>query len=332
MVKNANMAPQKAENRIDTMTKKQTLLLAAAGASLLAGTQAQAAYAAQDLLLNFRDINVNSSGSPESTVTVDVGNVGSFVTSVAALPGGFAVLDSGASITPTPGYNYSTFGFSADSISALFGSASTGNQIGMTAVAGAYSLLSGAGNNVLWEARQIVSFTGVGGLPDSVDANATAPIQAAQGTQRAAALAINNIGGAITATGSTTLANSSANAAVVPASNGHGFQPQGQAPSNPALISFNNNIPVQGTQEPIELPQDGTGNLYSALWKVPTTTTGAGADQLLGYFTFKPDGEVDFSTQFAAVAPVPEPATYAFFAGLGLLGLVSRRQIRALTA
>jgi hypothetical protein len=37
---------------------------------------------------------------------------------------------------------------------------------------------------------------------------------------------------------------------------------------------------------------------------------------------------VDFNT----TPSVPEPSTYAFVAGLGLLGLALRRQFRALTA
>jgi hypothetical protein len=68
-----------------TMTKKQTLGLAAAVAALLAGSQAQAqfTFANGDLLLNFRDV----SSTGDADVTVDVGNVNTFVSTIAALPG-----------------------------------------------------------------------------------------------------------------------------------------------------------------------------------------------------------------------------------------------------
>jgi hypothetical protein len=70
------------------------------------------------------------------------------------------------------------------------------------------------------------------------------------------------------------------------------------------------------------------GTVYEALWEVPTGNSVSGAgDTYEGYFTFKSDGEVDF-TEVA----VPEPSTYGLIAGLGLLGLAFRRQLRALTA
>jgi hypothetical protein len=314
------------------MTKKQTLLLAVAGASLLAGTQAQAAFANLDLLLNLRNITDNATGNTIATVTVDLGNVNTFVSTVSGL-GGFAVLNSGTTAVSGGTYTatYTGATFSGDSVTALLGQSGANNQVGLTAVSGSTV------TSELWESRQIVATTGVGGLPDQADAQATAPTMQGSGPQGLAATSIADIGntgpGDSHSSGTTQLANSTTGKAWVSAAgNANGFQLQGQAPSNPALINFNGHIPVQGTQEPLELAQTGSVSLYSALWAVPTGSGSAPNSDLLGYFTYKPDGEVDFSTVFAAVAPVPEPATYAFFAGLGLLGLVARRQLRALAA
>jgi len=80
-------------------------MLAMAGLALIAGSQAQAAstsnlsYSDNDLLLNFRDA-VDDSGSD---VTVDLGNVNTFLSTVNGLSGSYAVLDSGT------GYNTSAF-------------------------------------------------------------------------------------------------------------------------------------------------------------------------------------------------------------------------------
>jgi Ca2+-binding RTX toxin-like protein len=73
----------------------------------------------------------------------------------------------------------------------------------------------------------------------------------------------------------------------------------------------------------IESIQDGSGTVYEALWEVPVSGT---ADTYLGYFTFDPSGEVDYTP---AVSVVPEPSTYALFAATGLLALAFRRPLRS---
>jgi len=293
------------------MTKIQKVLFAAAGVSLVVGTQAQAGYANQDLLLNFRNVTTTT----DSDVTVDVGNITTFVNTVAAQPGGTADLNS-------------LYNFSAASINTLLGASSSGNVIGLTAAASTGALSSAS----IWESRQIVTPTGAGGLPTAADANngttTSAPTRQTS-FETTASTAIKNIGLGAYSSG-TVLSGSSANALVVPSANGNSFQTKGQASTGqPGLISFGGSLPVQGNQSSLELQQDGSGNFYSALWSVPNGT-GTSGDTLLGYFTFQPSGEVDFSTQFASA--VPEPSTYAFVAGLGLLGLVARRQLRALAA
>jgi hypothetical protein len=61
---------------------------------------------------------------------------------------------------------------------------------------------------------------------------------------------------------------------------------------------------------------------------VPVSKTGV--DVYEGFFTFKTDGEIDFTT--ATVSAVPEPATYGLLAGLGLLAVAMRRQFRSMIA
>jgi hypothetical protein len=71
----------------------------------------------------------------------------------------------------------------------------------------------------------------------------------------------------------------------------------------------------------------GSSPVYSALWE-QAPNAASSADTYLGYFTFDPNGEVDFTS----VNAVPEPSTYGLIACAGLLALVFRRQLRSLTA
>jgi len=294
------------------MTKKQTLGLAAAVAALLAGSQAKAqfTYASDDLLLNFRDVT-----SPtDADVTVDVGNVNTFVSTIAALPGGAAVLDTVSGVTPTAGYTATFSGDAITGASGVFGPASAGNVVGFTAVAGFPGV---SGTHTLWITRQISgpSSDGTGLIPSQQGANTSA--------QATTANAIRSIGTNAGVSG-TILANSSANAVTVSSASANSFQSKAQAPANPALISFNNNQPVQGNQAYLELQQDGSGPFYSALWEVPPT--GSGSDTYEGYFTDQPSGEVDFTVA------TPEPSTYALLGVSAIVGLAFRRKIRALVA
>jgi hypothetical protein len=88
--------------------------------------------------------------------------------------------------------------------------------------------------------------------------------------------------------------------------------------------------PSAGAGGPIEVAQTGSGNVYAALWEVPPATsihgTGGGADTYEGFFTFKTDGEVDFT------AVVPEPSTYALFGGGFLALVIARRKFHSLAA
>ena len=96
--------------------------------------------------------------------------------------------------------------------------------------------------------------------------------------------------------------------------------------STPNTISFGGNVnvnPLAGG--PVENVMNGSP-VYSALWDVPQT--GQGSEKFLGYFTYDPSGEVDYT----AVNAVPEPSTYGILAGAGLLAVAMRRQLRRLTA
>lgn len=295
------------------MMKKQTVGLVIA-AALFAGSQAQAqfTYASDDLLLNFRDV----SATTDPDVTVDVGNVTTFVNTITALPGGTAVLDTVTGVTPTSGY---TATFSGDAImgtSGLYGQAASGNIVGLTAVAGFPGV---SGTHILWLTRQITA-------PDPTGSSSTPSSQQANtGFQASTANIIRTVGTNAGISG-TRLANSSANAVTVASGNASSFQTKAQASGNPGLINFNGNQPVQGNQASLELQQDGSGAFYSALWEVPPT--GSGSDTYEGYFTFQPSGEVDFT----AAASVPEPSTYALLGLSAFAGFAFRRKIRALVA
>src|SRR5580692_3573910 len=116
------------------MNRKQTIMLALSGAALMAGSQAQAqnVYNNEDLLLDFRNYTDAIASPPiaSDNVSIDLGNVNTFVSSVAAMPGGTAVLDTGAGFTATVGN-----GFSYAGLTSVLGAPSTGNQIGFSAAA-----------------------------------------------------------------------------------------------------------------------------------------------------------------------------------------------------
>jgi hypothetical protein len=94
-------------------------------------------------------------------------------------------------------------------------------------------------------------------------------------------------------------------------------------------LDYKNQLVTDSNGGNIESLQSGSGDVYSALWAVPSTQANA-SDTYEGYFTFKSDGEVDFTA--AGLSAVPEPSTYGLIAGLGLLGLAFRRQLRSVIA
>jgi len=96
--------------------------------------------------------------------------------------------------------------------------------------------------------------------------------------------------------------------------------------STPNSISFGGSVNINTLAGgPVENIMSGS-TVYSGLWEVPQS--GQGTEKYLGYFTYDPTGEVDFTS----VNAVPEPSTYAMVAAAGLAAVATRRQLRRLTA
>jgi hypothetical protein len=295
------------------MNKNQKIMLALAGAGLMAACQAQAqigTYNDNDLLLNFR----NSSTDSGNDVEVDLGNIGSFLTTVGA--GDTAVLDSGT------GYNTSTFTTQftgASLISTVGGAGQTdASEIGFSAAA---ENLSGTatpstGLNTLWLTRQITS--------SQESTGGTASFQGSAAAQNKTAQDIADIGFEASSSGTGTALTGAGNAGVVLDSDTLSYHTLASTTASPDIISYNGNVTGTGTSPIDATPSSGT--VYEALWEVPVS--GAGSDTYEGFFTFNQNGEVDFTEASA----VPEPSTYALLAATALLALVFRRQLRSLTA
>jgi hypothetical protein len=307
------MAPEKAENRIDTMTTKQTLMLAMTGAALVAGSQAQAQSFNDELFLDFRDV----SHTADDNATIDLGNVNTFVSTLAALPGATAALDTVGGVNLTPGYTATFANTALIGSGSLYGTPASNNKIGFSA---------GAGNgstDTLYLTRQISApnLTGTG-LTQSAQQGSTA--------QNSTYLALRGIGLGTQSLSASQLAGSQPNAYDVPSGISQSYQKEGQGVGLPAIISYGGSQSTASGAGGLLEGQLSTATIYEALWQVPSTDNGGNGvnDVYEGYFTFKPSGEVDFTT----TPSVPEPATYAFVAGLGLLALAARRQFRALVA
>ena len=305
------------------MTKKQTSIIALAGAALLAVTQAQAAgtpsdvnFNDGDLLLNFRN-SVTDSGSD---ATFDLGNVNTFVSATAALSGQTAVLDSGT------GYATSTYPvqFSGATLITKISQdgSGTADDIGFSAAAENLSA-TGTAANTLWLTRQITGSQLLTGGTGSRQQGATPQINTAN--------AIQLIGqGAESSTrapgvGAGAVFTGALNGGLVADGNANSYHTLAQDGSSADLITFGGS--QNGTSPSAIEATPASGTVYEALWQVPQGSGTAG-DIYKGYFTFQQDGEVDFTQ----VSAVPEPPTYALFAATALVAFALRRQFRSLTA
>ncbi len=242
------------------MKLKKTRLLALAGAALLAAIPAwaQSTYTAGDLLLIFR----NPATPTADDLEINVGSPAS--------------LSTGTLVPASLIQNeFGVLGTSAGDVAVGF-SAAAADAPGT--------------DGTLWLTR---ADTTPGSQPSVASAQQTYSSQNPV-TQR-----IGNIGAGYN-TGAPV--SGSANAVTVSGGATDSYQTQGQqSVSAPGVINFNgyeNVNPTKGGN--IESVQDGSGNVYEALWKVPATTSSSGAatgatDTYLGYFTFKPSGEVDFA-------------------------------------
>jgi hypothetical protein len=289
------------------MNKQLSIILAMTGAILLAASQAQAqsnTYNNEDLLLNFR----NFSTQTDPNVTIDLGNVNSFVTTVAGLPGGTAVLDTGTGFTAS----LST-GFSYAGLTGLLGAPASGNEIGFSAAAA--DSTGDTGLLFLTRTQSTGTLT-----PPAVSSS-----QQGLTAQATTAQAISLIG--FETTTATTLPGSSGNSVYYSSGDANSYQSQAQDPGNFNVIDYGGSqSTANGAGGKMELEQSGSANLFEALWEVPIS--GSGSDTYEGYFTFQTDGEVDFTT----VAAVPEPSTYVLLLVTGVFGFAFRRQIHSLIA
>jgi hypothetical protein len=286
------------------MNKKQTIMLAVAGAALLAASQAQAqlspAYSQGNLLLDFR----NTTTTTPADVTVDLGSISTFMDLT-----GTTVLDAVSGVTPTPGY---TTLFTATELTSIYSTTLTG--IGFTAVADT------ADNLFLTRTQSSTS------EPSTKSASMTGTAYNTFST------AVNNIGLGASG-GNVTTANSlDSGNRIVSVSTGQTDSYQSQGTYNSGnTINYNNSVnTVSGAGGSMENVGNGTSATYSALWE-QTPGGASSSDVYLGYFTFDTSGEVDFTS--INPTPTPEPSTiYGLVEGLGFLALIFRRQFRSLTA
>jgi len=292
----------------DNMTIRKNKIFAVAGIAFAATFQAQAqlsAYNQDDLLLNFRD----ASATTTSDVLIDLGNVNSFVNAIASLPGGTAVLDTGTGITTTSGY---TPTFDAQGLFGVVGTPASGNSVGFSAAG------SDQTSQSIWLTRAISSPSLTPGTPsgqlNAVDQGKT----------------VNDIAGigAGGLTGTPLTGGEAGSTAVVASGGSHSYQTEAEASGTlPNLITFQGTQSISAGQGgAIESLQTGSANIYEALWEVPIS--GVGGDVFEGYFTFQPDGEVDFTT----ATSVPEPSTYVLLLGTGALAFAFRRRLGHLFA
>ena len=279
-----------------------------------AQAQAQNTFNNEDLLLDFR----NATTPTDNDVTVDLGNVNSFVSAVAGLAGGTVILDNGSGFTATTGAGLPT-GFSYAGLTSVLGTPSSGNAIGFSAAAAD----STGGTGTLFLTRIQTSASLTPPSPASFQQGSTAQATTAQH--------IGFIGQETTGTvlGSTVsvLPGSGNNAVEYSSGDAQSYQSEAQDTATHSTIDYAISQSTAASRGGLlEQKQTGAADIYEALWEVPVS--GSGSDSYLGYFTFQPGGEVDFTTASA----VPEPSTYALLALTGVLGLVFRRQIRSLVA
>lgn len=239
-------------------------MLAAAGAFLVAGSQALAqsfGYSDDDLLLNFR----NAASITANDLEVNLGPI----SDIAAFQGTEMVVP-------------------ASLIQSVYGSPSVSLPIGFSASAADASGTTGT----IWLTRADIT-------PSTEPATASG--QQVFSAQNLVAARIANIGAGANA--GTILAQGQATVPGATSGSSYQAQAeQSSAEQYQSIVDFagdENVVTSKGGN--IESVQDGSGTVYEALWKVPVTGT---PDTYLGYFTFKTSGEVDFtSASVVSVTP-----------------------------
>jgi hypothetical protein len=250
------LAFEKPNKQTDTMTKQQSMLIAASGALLVASSTAQAqafAYAADDLLLNFR----NAASITASDLEVNLGQI--------------SILSSfQGTKTVVP----------AALIQSVYGSPNVSTPIGFSAAAADASGTTGT----IWLTRADPT-------PGSQPAVASA--QQVFSAQNLVAARIANIG--VGANAGTILGFGEATVPGSTTGNSYQAQAeQSSAQEAQSIVNFAGDENITASKgSNIESVQDGSGTVYEALWKVPVSGT---PDTYLGYFSFKTSGEVDFTS------------------------------------
>ena len=267
------------------MNKKQSIIIAMAGAVLLAASQAQAQinYNNEDLLLNFR----NTANTAAANVTVDLGQVSAF----SALTGR-TVLDGGAGAVFTE----------AELLSALDGSL---DNIGFTVVA------VDTNSDTTWVTRAQPTITSIPqyaaqqpGLPNAI--NVVDQVGA--------------IGRGVGGFDGTVVTAFGADGVIVGSGAAYSYQSLAAPAEQPSVINFlgeNTARAAGGLLESVTT----NNTVYSALWRVPVS--GGGSDTYLGYFTFNgATGELDYTadvpipllgvSRFGASVVVSWPNTGSF--------------------
>ncbi len=262
------------------------------GAAILAVCRLQAQsfnYNSDDLVLNFR----NTGNITANDLEVDAGPVSALANGTSTS----VLLHGGAG------------GF----LQQVYGGLPSGSLVIGFSAAAADSQAAGTG--LIWLSRSEAG-------PGTLASGQTPPAQVAQSINNQVLNKINNI--AAGAQSGTILASE---VSTVPGgTSGNNYQAQGEQNTTLAgqqTINYGGQLSVLNNKGgPIESTQNGSGDVYEGLWEQPPS--GAGSDQYLGYFTFQPNGEVDFTP-----AGVPEPSTYALLAGSGICAWIFRRRIAA---
>jgi hypothetical protein len=297
--------------RKDTMTKKTSILIAMAGAALVAASQAQAqttAYSQGDLLVNLR--NPSSSSVPDFVVDLGAASGYNASTPLTVLDSSTTALWAGGAISGFTDAQLQTAG-------TFGGLPSSGNVIGMSAAA---DTKTGNGGN------SIVNYwltTPLSAAPTSTPTSSA--LELSISTAGTLVTAINNIGAGFSGGASPASDFTSLGAHDGTVVQGDTDSYQKNAADTSSLHSGEidyNALEGQG----IESTQNGSAAIYEALWDVQSKGNGQLSQTYEGWFTYYPDDEITFN---GGVSAVPEPSTYGLVAGLSLLALALRRQFRS---
>jgi hypothetical protein len=230
------------------MKKPLIIMMMVAGTSFLAASQAHAqiSYSAGDLLINFRD-------------TADINPVSGVDLEFDAGPVSTLAGYSGPTETLVP----------ASVVTGVFGAPSASVPVGLSASADTGTLGAG-GNTTLYMTR-------VDTTPGT--APTTESSQQAQSTQNTTAIDINGIGSFATSSGTSVATDASKVTAATTGSSYQALGEQNNTAAGQAAIDFGTSQNVNTSKGgDIESVNDGSANVYEALWEVPTGSASSTSD------------------------------------------------------